>query len=417
MTTKLRGGQRYWTVQRDSEGHRTYKIKFLVEHDTTDGPANIIQTPGLPTIGSLWVFDDDVDVWAWCRPDAVTTPLMVPNEPCTLTEVEMTFSTTFELDPNKQRRQTDIIQDPLLEPAKVNGKGVKYTEEKAFDKDGVPITTSSFELLRGPQVEFDANRDTITIQSNLATFDLIAASYALRDTVNAFEIWGQAPRTVKLSQVNFERKYHGVCSTYFDRTLEFDVDNRTFDRNVLDEGTKALKGHWEKGRVTQGYTPGVNDLTATITVGAGGSIASVSMTASGAAYPKNAYIGLLVKGNPSGTCGVIRVITDANGVPIAQVPSIYSAGSGYSAGAVQTTFGLSWALELIDGSPPQSGIASHYSRYKDQNGENARVVLDGHGLPVGAYYGCGQTPGSILVQYYPESDFTTIFVPVVFDDV
>jgi len=431
MTCALRSGQRTWSCTRDSEGHRTYKIKFLVEHAITDGPANVLQCPGLPAVGSTWNFDSDVDVWAWCRPDATVTPLL-EKEQNTLSEIELTFSTKFTWpDSQRQRCQTIQIQNPLSEPAKVNGKGVKYTEERNYDKDGKPILNSAKELVRGAQVQFDANRDTLTIEQNVATFASVTAAYAMRDTVNQFTIWGSSPRTVKLSQVNFERLYQGICSTYFKRTLEFDFNNNPyngFDRYVLDEGQMAMRGKWVEGRDKKNYVPGGQDAQFTITVGAGGAITGatlVSPTTGGSGYPRNSIIGLLAK--TGGVNGVIRAYVDSNGA-VSDVRDIWNGGTGYSAGTTTTTFGLSWVLELVDGWPPdfyKNKPSVITSRYKDRKGDYAKAQLDGKGYPLGAYYrdvntgdplGQPAIGGRIFVQEYLESDFTTLGVPLSFDN-
>ena len=75
MATFLKPGPRDWRMIRDGEGHRIYKLKLLVVSTTSlDGPATVLQTPGLPVYGSVWAVDNDVDLWAWCKWDAEVTP-------------------------------------------------------------------------------------------------------------------------------------------------------------------------------------------------------------------------------------------------------------------------------------------------------------------------------------------------------
>ena len=76
MVTSLVPGQRDWRLTRDSDGHRTYKLRHLVRGATTDGPANALRTPGLPLPGAWWIVDDDIDLWAWCLPDAEVEPVI-----------------------------------------------------------------------------------------------------------------------------------------------------------------------------------------------------------------------------------------------------------------------------------------------------------------------------------------------------
>jgi hypothetical protein len=107
------------------------------------------------------------------------------------------------------------------------------------------VTNSAHEQLRGSQVEFDKGRLQIKIKQNVADLQLPMLR-AMYDTVNAFPLWGMPPRCVKLSDAPWEKKYYGQCYAYYQRTLTFDVRRETFDKDLLDEGTKVLKGHWNK---------------------------------------------------------------------------------------------------------------------------------------------------------------------------
>lgn len=78
-----------------------------------------------------------------------------------------------------------------------------------------------------------------------------------------------------------------------------------------------------------------------------------------------------------------------------------------------------WILDNIDGSAPDPDNPSHFDRFKDRNGENARVLLDGAGKPaiygrsIGTGSGTGQDydPGTIFVQFYPEANLLTLGIP------
>ena len=243
MATSLINGQRTWKLKRDSEGYREYTIRFLVEcDDPLDGPFKALNTPGLPLPGTPWLIDNDVDYWAWCRPDAEVNPV-VEDEPNRFFTIDMVFSNKPP-DRNNQRCQEQSIEDPLLEPQKVSGSFVKYTEEATRDRFGFPIVNSAWEQMRGAQVEFDQNRPNVKIVQNVATLGL-ALFASMVDTVNASPLWGLPARTIKLSNISWERKYYGQCYVYYERTLEFDIRYETFDRYLLDEGTKVLNGYWD----------------------------------------------------------------------------------------------------------------------------------------------------------------------------
>jgi hypothetical protein len=245
MTCVLNDGQVVWSGTRDAKGYREYKIKWLVDHAITDGPANVMRTPGLPLPGAMWAFDDDVDPWAWCRPEMdVQLHEHKEGDPHRHSSVTQTFSNRPP-ELSEQRCHDQDIEDPLLEPAKISGSFVRAQEEATHDMFGQPILTSSHEMIRGPQNEWDVDRPTVRIEQNVATplqAHLLPAQ--LTNCVNAFPMWGLPPRTIKLTAGPWERKFHGLCSLYYTRTLDFDIRYEGWDRAILDEGTKVLNGHW-----------------------------------------------------------------------------------------------------------------------------------------------------------------------------
>lgn len=294
MTTAIIPGQRTYSLARDEEGHRDYTIVHLVQGEIGDGPYQVLNTPGLPVPGNYWIVDSDIDLWAWCRADArVSIHEEKEGDPVTIWRVEQRFSTKPP-SRDKQRCQDQQIENPLLEPAKISGSGVKYSEEATHDRFNKPIASSSHEQLRGQQVEFDKNRPSVRIEMNVPLLNL-ALLASLVDCVNSSTMWGLPRRCIKLSNYTWERKFHGLCSVYYTWVLDFDINYSTFDRDLLDEGTKVLNGHWDE-----------------------------------------------------------------------------------DTGA--------WVLDAIDtdGTQPDAANPQHFIRFKDRNDENARVVLNGAGLPAGA---------------------------------
>lgn len=299
MAGRIIPGPKTWSMSRDSEGHRTYKIIYLVECVSTDGPAVALRTPGLPFPGSRWIVDSDIDLWATCRWDAEVAPLVDDGDPNTLFAITFTFSTKpFD---RKSCKDTELT-DPLLEPYKISGSFTKYTEEAATDRLGLYITNSAHEQLRGPQVEFDANRPQVRIEQNVMRLDLPIFSQMV-DCVNAYPMWGLGPRKIKLSNVTWEKKFQGSCQPYYTRTFEFEIRYDGFDRDLLDEGTKVLHGHW--GTIT-------------------------------------------------------------------------------------------WELDNINGQPPNKNNPHHFDRFKDRQGENCRVILNGQGIPSDIRVGSQKTYVSIF---------------------
>lgn len=239
MAAEIVPGQRSWSMTRDEQGHREYKLVYLVRCAPTDGPATALQASGLPQPGDAWLVDGDSDPWAFCKQNATVTPL-VTKEPNKHFEVEFTYSSKPDLRHCKDQQ----VDDPLLQPQKVSGGIIKYQEEATHDRFGAPINNSAHEMIHGPQVEFDTNRPYVRIEQNVPDLQLGLVS-SMIDTVNDAPLWGLAARCIKLSSFSWEVKYYGACSKYYTRTFEFDVRYETFDRDVLDEGTKVLNGYWD----------------------------------------------------------------------------------------------------------------------------------------------------------------------------
>lgn len=245
MATAIVDGQTTWTLSIDDEGHREYRIKHRVRGLKTDGPAAVRATAGLPATGDPWSFDDDIDATARCTRVKTITPL-TENAPNTQWIVESVFSTRTNTQCyNGTGSSVDDVGNPLLEPDRISGTFIKFLEEARYDRHLDPILTSSFEAIRGPAVEFDNNRPSVRIEQNVAVLDL-ATLASMVDTVNDAELWGLPARCVKLSNIAWEKKYYGDCVEYFTRVLEFEVNYDTFDRDVVDEGTKVLRGAWDR---------------------------------------------------------------------------------------------------------------------------------------------------------------------------
>lgn len=241
-TRVISNTQRTWEGERDDQGYRTWPVTFLVESALGDGPAAVMTTPGLPLVGSLYIIGTDFDLWAWCTPYMKIKAMSGTKEGSKVRvwSVDMKF-TTKPLD--RDRSTSPGREDPTQEPDKVSGSFVKYTEEALKDRFGMPILTSSFEQIRGPQNEWDANRPKVKVEQQVP--ELQADLWGpMIDCVNDASLWGFAARCWKLSDISWEKKFHGNFDYYYVRTFEFDGRADTFDRDLLDEGTKALHGEW-----------------------------------------------------------------------------------------------------------------------------------------------------------------------------
>lgn len=398
MAAKL-GGRRTWGGKKDDDGHREFNIEHHVyTDDPQDGPAIAMNCPGLPLPGAIWNFGNDIYIWAFCYPSMECNIFQEeegsPNK-------DWLIKQKFSTKPLRRCQDTEI-EDPLLEPQGISGGFIKYTKEATRDRFGRLIRSSSHEVIRGPGVEFERNRPTVVIEQNVLFLGLEDFSQQI-DHVNDSLLWGCPPRCVKLSDISWKRKLYGVCNYYYTRVFTFDVDFETFDRDVPDEGTKVLNGHWRFSRIgteTGGfflklYTPLFNDDG--IPIGKQSFTTSPLSNTATAADVSNEIQSLIGTGNCTASGGPLPEPIDVeflgdfalmNMDPISVGSSLYEIKTVQNGNSVANDiqriqpFGPnSWIVDRIDGKQPDWKNPAHFIRFKDRNGENARTLLDGRGLP------------------------------------
>lgn len=240
MTTAIQPGLTTWNMAEDDEGHREYHIEFKVRADDTDGPYNVRNTAGLPLPGSFWQFRGDIDPVAFCKRRSLINPIQKDSEATTLWKAGFTFSTR----PDK-RCQDNRFEDPLTEPMRVSGSWTRYKEEATKNRFGNPLKFSSHERMKGPQIEFETGLPTVRVEQNVLNLELDLLA-ALIHTVNDAPLWGLPIRCVRLASVSWSKEFYGSCYPYYKRSLEFEVNPDTFDRDIADEGRKVLYGRWER---------------------------------------------------------------------------------------------------------------------------------------------------------------------------
>lgn len=239
-----------WRADRDSYGYRTYVVTYLVNAAVTESPVAVMTASGLPTIGNLFSLEGYTgsDTWCWCRPElSMRIHDGIPGDPAEWYEVDITFS-------NQPLRRCNefTIQNPLLEPQKISGSYLRTQWETLFDKNNYRVVTSVNEPIQGPKVTFDYVKPTVRIEQNIAALGLYTFS-GMVNTVNEEPMWGCPERTVKLTNVTWDRKIWGVCTFYYTRIFDFEVDIYAHDRyntlighdrEVFDSGSLCLNGGW-----------------------------------------------------------------------------------------------------------------------------------------------------------------------------
>lgn len=252
------GGPIGWSLDRDEDGNRTYKLVHQVKVTAGDGPYHAMDASGLPATGSVWNFGDEVDLWAWCTAEMRVTPEGTDGrEPHEYYRVEQKFSTKGKPG---QRCQDTQVEDPLQEPPKIGGNFAQSQIEAVFDKDGTRIANVAREQIRGEQVKFYSSFPTVRVEINslMLHMDLWAP---MIQTVNDRALWGLPARFVRLDAVSWERKMYGTCCFYYTLAYDFVIDWSSkdadgsligWDRSVAEEGNYCLDGSWGKDGSVEG---------------------------------------------------------------------------------------------------------------------------------------------------------------------
>lgn len=244
--TLLNHGMLDWWGGRDADLHRNYWVRFLVETDSElDGPQTITFAPGLPLVGSSWGYGNDNDAYALCQP-TLTCETVVKNEPNFLWVLKYDFSTR-----PWRTCCSQAITNPLSQPAQISGSFVTYQERVCKRRDTVdsygdtvPGTMILSSSLQPVYVQVDKSRAAVSITQTVLNLGLSTFTPML-NTLNDATLWGMPKRCIKLRNVPWRRLNWGLCTFYYQRTLEFDVDSKTFDETELaDTGNRIVDDKW-----------------------------------------------------------------------------------------------------------------------------------------------------------------------------
>ena len=263
MAMAIRGGPQVITLDVDDKAHRVYKVTYLVESDdlafdeevsgiplANEAVDAALNAPNMPRAGDFYgSVERDGFTWAYCLPDAVVRKApSLANQPGQFYTVEKTFTT------RPIERRLDLERgDPLLEDIRVSGSTIRFQEEAVYDRNNKRIVNSALEQIRGEQNKWDMSRPVFRVEQQVYDLDH-ERIMSMMNCVNDAPLWGLPKRCLKLSDFTYSELYVHFRK-FYSRVLTFEGWTRRerstdpvssgWDRNVLDEGTKVLRGRWQ----------------------------------------------------------------------------------------------------------------------------------------------------------------------------
>lgn len=226
-----RGGG--WTSERKGPifelVNRRYKRVLVVEtNDINDGPEIILNTPGMPQLGSSYALGNDFDTIAvcvdlQCEPD--------PNSPY-VWKVSALYDSSRTVDLG--------LSNPLNLPAEITWTFAKYEYPLQRDANGVPMANSSGERF-DPPLTVEVSRPILTVSRNEASYnEEIAIAY--QDAVNSDTFGPAEPLQAKISMITGQRMVD-IGIQYWKVTYEIEFQVRTFCLFVIDQGFRNIAGY------------------------------------------------------------------------------------------------------------------------------------------------------------------------------
>jgi len=219
-----------WSLSTDEEGHRDYNVIWQVDTlGPTYGPDFAMFAAGMPLPGSSLNLGSTVDPWAFYQRKG-SAKLKARQQSRSVWLAETLFTTR-----PARRCQDNSASDPLLEPHRARGGFDTFQREATVDEDGDPILNSAAQRLRGPALQIEDGWPTVEVEQNVAWINLpFLAEY--RYSINNGTWWGMPARTVKCKTFTWERILYGTCYYYFRVSTSFQLNEDTWDLELLDEG-------------------------------------------------------------------------------------------------------------------------------------------------------------------------------------
>uniref|UniRef100_A0A6M3L9M7 Uncharacterized protein n=1 Tax=viral metagenome TaxID=1070528 RepID=A0A6M3L9M7_9ZZZZ len=272
MSVTVTGATIDRSATEDIKFTREVTVVFTVKtSDKRDGPIQVLNAAGLPSIGAQYSVGNDFDLQLICTRRSAKPK---DNDPQTWS-VTCRFSNDTEdidKDPNEQS------PNPLYESPDVQIGGNQNRElvpgyfqdpttgssATSFD-DG--IVTPANEMFN-PQPEYDVHRPVFTITHNVSSISPSGMG-AWANAVNATTYIGAPPRTLRMIAPTAQVQYDETIGRYWRVTYGFEYRREKWDLQILNRGsifrtsTGGYKRTWEAKTSTGGALPDLVLLTST----------------------------------------------------------------------------------------------------------------------------------------------------------
>lgn len=235
----------------DDKFNRVHTGIFQVITDVDDGPITALNAIGIPTWGTSFVWNADIDLWAFAqtyKADPIER-IVYGGRDCWKWQVTVTWSSK-----STERAKTSPRLNPIDDPPVISGSFLGERVTAIRDKDGNPIVNAAAEPYLDSPPTVLGNTDTLRISYHTAQIDLAQRAQYV-GAVNQSTIWGLQPRQALLTRWDYSVKYAGDLE-YIAHSFEFHIKfDETPASNVCKGEGLADKPGWYTILPNRGYSP------------------------------------------------------------------------------------------------------------------------------------------------------------------
>ena len=226
-------------VQGQESGHRTYQSTFRVFTDSvSDGASTVMIYSGLPQLGDPYLWGNSFDYGA--RMNSLPV-VRLEREDQSARKIWIATCTYTTQGRQLEEQPPD---DPLSHPWGVSGDADEWSEEAETDVNGKPLINSSFQQLRGKQVERFRSRRKLTLSKNFPIINQLWIDHYEESTNrSSVSILGMVypPKHLYMRRITFTREWYAYNTPYFPHTFQIDVHKNGINRKIVDKGTMQLR--------------------------------------------------------------------------------------------------------------------------------------------------------------------------------